>query len=75
MNSLTTWRAPVSAACAGALLGGVAIQILMPLVRWIDPFGLTPIVLLLCLGAMAIAWYLRTRRPSADALVAANGEL
>jgi hypothetical protein len=46
---------------AGAIFGGMVVTALLPILRHIDPLGLSPIVLISVIGGGALGWYLRGR--------------
>ena len=46
---------------SGALIGGLAIALLRPSLRSVDPIGISPIILIIVMGFGAIGWYLRTQ--------------
>ena len=51
----------VAFALAGAVTGGLGATLAMPLIRQIDPLGLSPIILISVVGGIALGWYLRGR--------------
>jgi hypothetical protein len=62
------WAAAIRSAAIGLAVGGVGTQVLMPVIRRADPIGLTPIVVICCLGGAALGWYVRrcaSARPDA----------
>lgn len=52
---------PVLQATAGLIAGGIGAQLLMPLLRQVDPHGLSPVALISCAGGAALGWYVRGR--------------
>ena len=46
---------------AGAVTGGLGVTTAMPLIRQVDPLGLSPIILISVTGGIALGWYLRDR--------------
>ena len=54
-------RVGVSVAFAGAVTGWLGVTTAMPLIRQVDPLGLSPIILISVMGGIALGWYLRGR--------------
>jgi hypothetical protein len=50
----------VAFAFTGAVTGGLGAIMVMPLIRQVDPLGLSPIILI-SVGGIALGWYLRGR--------------
>ena len=51
----------VAFAVAGAITGWIGVTTAMPLIRQVDPFGLSPVILISVMGGIALGWYLRGR--------------
>lgn len=51
----------VAFALAGLVTGLIGTTAAMPLIRQVNPLGLTPVVLISVMGGLVLGWYLRGR--------------
>ena len=60
-SSLRRAGMAIAHAVCGAIIGGIAVTALLPYLRQVDPYGLSPVVLISLMGGTALGWYLRDR--------------
>jgi hypothetical protein len=62
----------IAFAVTGAITGWLGVTAAMPLIRQVDPLGLSPVILMCVTGGVALGWYLRGRAEPSVASAAAR---
>ena len=70
-SSLRRVGVAVAFTLAGAVTGWLGVTTAMPLLRQVDRFGLSPIILISVIGGIVLGWYLRHRAEPRDGVALA----